>query len=122
MVWYRWENLESIFFKLFSLFYPEKVKNIKKKFKFFHAFANLWDSGKSAALELKPKNFLILYLLIISFKNIYSFEFDRRTDGQTDRLKTYIYTDFISHLTRNTTHNKRSALFQPKSDENFACY
>jgi hypothetical protein len=55
-----------------SLFYPEKVKNIKKKFKFLHAFANLWDSGKSAALELEPKTFLILYLLIISIKNIYS--------------------------------------------------
>jgi hypothetical protein len=58
-----------------SLFYPEKVKKYQqKKFKFLHAFANLWDSGESAALELEPKNFLIIYLLIISF-NIYSLEF-----------------------------------------------
>jgi hypothetical protein len=36
-----------------SLFYPEKVKKYQKKnSSFFHAFANLWDSGKSAPLEL----------------------------------------------------------------------
>jgi hypothetical protein len=35
-------------------FTQEVKKKIKKKFKFLHAFANLWDSGKSAALELGP--------------------------------------------------------------------
>jgi hypothetical protein len=35
-------------------FTQKKLKNIKKKLKFLHAFANLWDSGKSAALELGP--------------------------------------------------------------------
>ncbi len=53
---------------------------------FLHAFANLWDSGKSAALELEPKTFLILYLLIISFKNIYNLELmHKKEDGRTDR-------------------------------------
>ena len=60
-----------------------------------HVFANLWDSGKSAALELEPKTFLILYLFIISFKDIYSLEFmhekeDGQTDGQTGLKIIYI--------------------------------
>jgi hypothetical protein len=60
VVWQRWENLERIFFELsiIELNYSEKVKKSKKKifFKksFFHAFSNLWDSGKSAPLELGP--------------------------------------------------------------------
>jgi hypothetical protein len=73
-----------------SLFYP--VKKYQKKIKFLHVFANLWDSGKSAALELEPKTFLILYQIIISFKNHYRLEFMHiKMGGQTDRLKNYIY-------------------------------
>jgi hypothetical protein len=91
VVWQRWENLERIFFQLSIIELLRKSKKIKKKsLSFFHAFANLWDSGKSAALKLEPKTFRNRYLLIISFKNIYNLEFMHkkeggRTDGQTDR-------------------------------------
>jgi hypothetical protein len=91
VVWQRWENLKRIFFELSIIELLRKSKK-KKKIQVFACFANLWDSGKSNALELEPKTFLILYLLIISFKNHYILEFmhiksdgqtDRRTDGQT---------------------------------------
>jgi hypothetical protein len=73
VVWQRWENLERIFFELSIIELLRKSKKIKKKsLSFFHAFANLWDSGKSAALKLEPKTFRNRYLLIISFKNHYS--------------------------------------------------
>jgi hypothetical protein len=35
-------------------------KKSKKKFKHFRAFAKLWDSGKSAALELESKTIFFL--------------------------------------------------------------
>ncbi len=97
-----------------SLFYPEKVKKYQKKnLSFLHAFANLWDSGKSLALELEPKTFLILYLLIISFKNIYSLEFSRKKiHRRTDRLKNYIYRDkIISIPKKNLIFSKTLKLF-----------
>jgi hypothetical protein len=92
--WHRWKNLESIFSSSGSLFYSKKVKKIKKIFfNFLHAFANLWDSGKSAALELEPKTFLILYLLIISYKYMYiSWSLPtQKCDGQTDRQAEKLY-------------------------------
>jgi hypothetical protein len=55
VVWQRLGSLENIFFELSIIELLGKSKKLKKKVKvFFHAFANLWDSGKSAALELGP--------------------------------------------------------------------
>jgi hypothetical protein len=55
VVWQRLGSLENIFFELSIIELLRKSKKFKKKsLSFFHAFANLWDPGKSAPLELGP--------------------------------------------------------------------